>query len=501
MKKIWFSVATLLLGSSLTFGYDTEIPDIFASEQTEQAAVTPESNSGLTPKRPQTAVIRAQQTAPPAPFVPVVSNDAYISETPRIAQAETAPMILAPTVSEPAVDANDAYIYAELDRLRSAVQQLQMGNAKPNTKKSWTTPKVAGRLHHDLFTVSEPGDLNNYQNKAGLRELRIGITGNGYDAFDYKVEFAMGPAGTVNLVDTWIGAKNIPGLGYFRAGHYNIETGLMYMGGSVNTTLTDFSPATCSFNLGRKFGVSSEHLFAKKRIRWIYGVYQGQSTNNARFIQADNQGQLFNTRLSYAPYYVDGGRCVLHLGGHYSYVNNSPAYQSISTYVGGNSFLASALTTGDTGVNSHSRSGLELAYQSGPLKFHTEAFFADFGSAGTARGTIMELAYFLTGEHRTYSLENGVFTGIPKINRPFHPFKCGEWNLIDGMGAWQAVLRHNYTDLGDWSDESGGWQHDWTAGMNWFWTPNIRCVFEYTHSNQIAGSHQDVFGTSIRVSW
>ena len=500
MKKIWLGFATLLLGSSLTYGNNTDIPNTFSVEQAEQATALLENNSGLTPKRPQTTVIRAQQSVPPAPFIPV--ND----EAPRVAQAE--PKVFAVAASEPTTGNNDAYFFAELERLNSMIQQLGAGTPKPNPKKSWSTPKLAGRLHHDLFTVSQPdGATPNYKNKAGLNEFRVGITGTGYEAFDYKVEFMMVGDGKVNLVDTWIGAKNVPGLGYFRVGHYNIETGLMYMGGSSNTTLTNFSPVTQSFNLGRKFGASSEHLFADKRVRWIYGIYQGQNTNVTRAVQADNQGYIFNTRMSYAPYFADGGRKVLHIGGHYSYVGEKSSHlgppSAISTFLGGTNFLGqSPLTTGAiTGINHHHRGGVELAYQSGPFRVLSETFIADFGKAGTARGTVAEVSYFLTGENRVYSLENGVFVGLAKVNRPFRPFKCGDWNLVDGMGAWQAVARYNYTDLGDWRDTNGGYQHDWTVGMNWFWTTNLRCIFEYTHSTQIAGSYQDVFGTSIRVSW
>jgi phosphate-selective porin OprO/OprP len=362
-----------------------------------------------------------------------------------------------------------------------------------DTRHSWSTPKLGGRLHLDSFAINQPESEKvptDLDNKAGLRELRLTITGTGYESFDYKVELLPFDAdGRIGIFDTWIGAKNVPGLGYFRVGHYNVETGLMYMGGSAQTTLTDFSPATLSFNLGRKFGCSSDLLFANNRIRWFNGFFQGKSINTSRSVQDDDQGFIYNTRLTFVPYYSDSGRYMLHVGGHYSYIDETSSYQKVSTFVGGNSFItggpnnANPITTGANDVTHHHRGGLELAYQAGPFRALTEAFAADYGNVGTATGTVVELTYFLTGEHRAYSLENGVFGGPTKLNRPFHPFPYGDWNLVDGLGAWQLVTRYNYTDLNDWrgvqSDFNGdpvrgGVQHDLTFGVNWYWTPNLR---------------------------
>ena len=522
MKKIWCGIAATLLGSSLVFAYDTEIPYVPVIEQAEQTAITSESPTGLTPRRAQTTVIRAQQSAPPTPFIP------YYEEAPPVAEA--APRVATVAFAEvaaPATAGSDTYVYAELERLNSVIQQLGAGITKPNPRTSWSTPKLGGRLHLDNFSINQHKDDDpDYQNKAGLSELRLTITGNGYEAFDYKAELVCVGTAQISILDTWIGAKNVPGLGYFRVGHYNVETGLMYMGGSAQTTLTAFSPATLSFNLGRKFGCSSDLLFANKRIRWHNGIFQGQSINGPNgtlSVQNDDQGLIYNTRLTAVPYYANDGRYMLHVGGHYSYIDEVSSYKGVNSFLGGTNFLGTMLTTGQNDVSHHHRGGLEMAYQAGPFRALVESFAADYGSEGTATGTVVEMTYFLTGEHRSYNLDFGVFGAPAKVNRPFRPFKCGDWNLVDGMGAWQLVTRYNYTDLSDWGyserittnpDQTttttvlsnGGYQHDWTVGLNWYWTTNLRCIFEYTHSRQDTGqayarSYQDVFGTSIRVVW
>lgn len=507
MRKLYLGFAALLLGSSLTYGNAAdEILHNPALEPTEQVAVTSAEDSGLTPKRSSAAVIRAQQSTPLAPMAPFVT---YNTPTPRLAEATRAVEAEPPATPEPVNTSLEsyAYIFAELEHLNSEIQKIKKDTAKPDPKKSFSTPKLAGRLFFDSFAIDEGKNTPDYENRAGLRELRFTVTGTGYEVFDYKAEFTLASTGGVDMMDSWIGAKNVPLLGYFRAGHYNIENGLSFMSGTNHYTLTGFHPSTYSFNLGRKCGVSSEHLFARDRIRWIYGVYQGQNTNVNHSVWSDNQGLILNTRLTAAPYYAEGGRYLLHIGGHYSYIDGVTSNNNIDAYLGGTNWLSRTLRAANPADQHHHRSGAEIAYQRGPFGARAESFVAAY-TQGTATGTTAEVCYFLTGEHRAYNLATATI-GAAQVKRPFRPFKYGDWNLVDGLGAWQLVGRYAYTDLGDWrgaANSTGGYQHDLTFGVNWFWTSNIRCIFEYTHSQWDEGlilAHRsaNIFGTSIRVFW
>jgi len=523
MKKIWFSFAALLLGSSLTFGYEAAFQHETVPALADQTAVSPgtyyvppEDSYGLTPKRAQTTPL-VQHVPVPMPVA------AYHSEQPVLAAAPVTAVALRTDTSafpsEPAGGTSDAYIYGELERLNDAIAQLQKDTAKPDPKKSFSAPKLSGRILFDSYTINEPGTGGNLQNKAGLRELRLTLTGTGYEVFDYKAELATAKEGKINIVDVWVGAKNIPGFGYLRVGHYNVETGIGYLSGSTNTTSTEYLPPASAFLINRRAGISSEHLFAKDRIRWFYGIFQGDPINDVdkdRALKQDDQGLIFNTRLTAVPYYAGDGRYFLHIGGHYSYLAAST--QGVSTQVGGSGWgLGNALSTGAIASNHHHRGGLELAYQSGPFGIISEAFFARYGAADgdrMATGASVELSYFLTREHRNYNLSTGLL-GAPKMDRPFQPFKCGDWNLIKSPGAWQVFTQYGYTDLGDWRGISadgqppaiiGGLQHDLTFGVNWFWTPTLRWVFEYTHSQQnvrqtYAHREQDIFGARVQMSW
>ena len=82
------------------------------------------------------------------------------------------------------------------------------------------------------------------------------------------------------------------------------------------------------------------------------------------------------------------------------------------------------------------------------------------------------LSYFLTGEHRPYSLPNATFS------RP-HPRK----NVLrDGWGAWEIAARYSFLDL-DSRGVEGGVLHDWTLGLNWYLNHHTRLMFNYILSH------------------
>jgi phosphate-selective porin OprO/OprP len=512
MRKSWSlclagTISALLLGSGMTLAEETSI------------------SGGLTPHRS----VRQQNIVLPMP--PIEQVTATIPAPP---QANEPQPILVAAVSPQGIDiGSNASVFAEIEQLRSDIQQLQKDTKKPDTKKGWSSPKISGRIFLDSYTLdqsenSEAG-FGNIQNKGGIREMQFSITGNGFDSFDYKLELSLSPnGGRVQFVDNWIGVKNLPLLGYVRAGHFKPETGLAYPTSALHTSLSEFLTPSSTFGFGRRFGVASEHLFARDRIRLFYGIFQGSAINIDRFVQRDDQGQVFNIRLSAAPYFAEGGRYVLHFGGHYSYVSSQNDTQSLNLNLGGNSWYNTLLATGTFASNNHHRAGAEIAYQAGPFSIQSEAYVAKYAAYGTstedktATGAYVELKYFLTGEHRVYNLASGTF-GAAKVKHNFHPFKNGEFNLIDGFGAWQAVVQYSYLDLEDWRAGNaagfpnayppttgnadirrGGHEHDLTFGMNWFWTSNIRWIFEYTHSQRNAGSdrlssYEDIFGTSLRL--
>ncbi|MDR2706183.1 MAG: hypothetical protein LBC02_10425 [Planctomycetaceae bacterium] len=529
MKKFWSIylegiLAVMLFCNGISLGDEM-------SAETEQPKPVPKTQASLTPRQkgtPKNTLLLAQQPPLPttveevtrSPLPPPTSElPLPTSELPPGAVLPSPTIPVTPQLSAAPSIPSDPFVYSELDRLAADIEKLKKDTKKPDTQKTWSTPKLAGRLFLDNYTVDEDAKTTNrLQNKSGIREMLFSITGNGFESFDYKIELSLAPTdGQVNLVDNWLGIKNVPLLGYVRAGHFKPETGLAYLSSALNTPLTEFAGTSGTFGFGRRVGVSSEHLFADDHLRLFYGVFQGDQTNNSRFIQDDNPGTVFNVRLSAVPIYENEGRQVFHVGGHWSYVHSRNNQTSLSIQPGANSWYPSLLETGNFANNNHHRTGLELAFQNGPISFATEWYFAQYADYFTkalgyspnrsAAGGYIEFGYFLTNDHRSYQLKNGTF-GAAKVKQNFHPFKFGEWNLIDGFGAWQLILQWSYLDLLDWRNTkgNGGRQNDLIFGVNWFWTSNIRWIFEYVHSQQNTGSYyrsrnEDIFGTSLRLSF
>ncbi|MDR0611395.1 MAG: OprO/OprP family phosphate-selective porin [Planctomycetaceae bacterium] len=530
MKNFWLIYLEGILAAFLFFNGISLGDEI--SAETEPSQSVPKTQASLTPRqkgKPKNTLLLAQQPPPPAtleavtrsPLPPpplALPSDAVSPSLPELPKLPLSPPIpvTQPLDTAPSIP-SDPFVYSELDRLTADIEKLKKETKKPDTKKTWSTPKLSGRLFLDSYTVDEDAEtVNRLKNKAGIREMQFAITGNGFESFDYKIELSLAPSeGQVNLVDNWVGINNVPFLGYVRAGHFKPETGFAYPTSALHTSLTEFAGTSGTFGFGRRVGVSSEHLFAQDHIRLFYGVFQGGQTNTNRFISDDNPGTVFNIHLTAVPIYENEGRQVLHFGGHWSYVHSGNNQTSLSIQPGSNSWYSSLLGTGNFGNNHHHRAGLELAFQNGPISFATEWYFAryaDYVSKAhvyspdrTATGGYIELGYFLTNDHRSYQLKSGTF-GAAKVKHNFHPFKFGEWNLIDGFGAWQLILQWSYLDLLDWRNAqgNGGRQNDLIFGVNWFWTSNIRWIVEYVHSQQNIGSsyrsrNEDIFGTSLRL--
>jgi phosphate-selective porin OprO/OprP len=84
-------------------------------------------------------------------------------------------------------------------------------------------------------------------------------------------------------------------------------------------------------------------------------------------------------------------------------------------------------------------------------------------------------SFFLTGEHREYKRDTGVFAAVT----PFADFLSEE----KGPGAWEVALRYSYIDLDSEGVLFGGEMRDYTLGINWFLNPMVELSLNYIHSH------------------
>ena len=423
------------------------------------------------------------------------------------------------------VYAPPAPYYATDASLESRIFQLEEEIKKKADKADNTKAfdaRLNGRIFFESVTFGDPhvkyGTFNGQSNILGAREVHIGIAGTGYRIYDYSVE--LGYTGTdVEFRDVVFGIKNIPGLDYVRIGHYKLESGMAYTASGLNTTAMESHTASQAFSPGRRFGVGQTYYFANDQVRWFNGVFASEVVTGTKFIR-DPEGMIYNSRLTFVPYYAQDGARYLHFGGHYMYrenpSNTNPDFSAPGARIGGFNRASAWFTPTAINASYYNQGGIEAIWGCGPLAISTELFAGSFGNGRDMYSGYVEVRYFLTGDVRLYNKRNGVPGGV-KLKKNF---LCAEEFIqtchgkakgfgIQSMGAWEVYTQLGFTD----SDRiaarsgSGGRTTDTVLGLNWYLNPTTRMMFEYVHSD---GTRQgasgfrateDIFAAALRFNF
>ncbi len=88
----------------------------------------------------------------------------------------------------------------------------------------------------------------------------------------------------------------------------------------------------------------------------------------------------------------------------------------------------------------------------------------------------MTTSYFLTGEHRPYRRDAGIFDRVHPATEVLAA--CDGGSVPRGPGAWEVAFRVSHIDLDD-GPVQGGRQTDLTWGVNWYLNPYFRVQTNY----------------------
>ena len=138
--------------------------------------------------------------------------------------------------------------------------------------------------------------------------------------------------------------------------------------------------------------------------------------------------------------------------------------------------------TGDIPSEAVNLLGGEAALVLGPLSAQVEYVQARIDARGTGAGDPVysgwyaEAGFFLTGEHRPYVRETGLFGRIlPRKN-----FRIAG---KPGPGAIQVAARVSGIDLSDaWT--RGGELRGYALGVNWHLNPNTRIMIDFVQADR-----------------
>ncbi len=369
-------------------------------------------------------------------------------------QSETATKALVKQQAKEVVEAQ-----AKDDVKISTKGKLQFESADKDFKF-----RFGGRLQLDGAVYNS--DRSDFGSQAEVRRARLYASGTLWRSWDFKSQFDFS-GGKVGIRDLYI---KYTGWGphTVTVGHFKEPFSLEGMTSSRYVTflerglpdvLTPIRSLGLGFNTYGNNWTLGLGLFANgfddeedNGIDESYGI-SGRATFAP--ILEDNKLLHFGAGLAHRE--VDNGETLR--------LRQRPEAHTADYYL---------LNTGNIGrVDSFNRFGGEMAVVYGPASLQGQYIYMDVDRSGAEDlgfgGYYVEASWFLTGEQRKYNRKKGLFS-YPELNTI-----AG----MGGIGAWQLAARFSSLDLND-GVIKGGEEENFTVGLNWYSTPNIRFAFNYT---------------------
>lgn len=403
-----------------------------------------------------------------------------------------------------------------------------LSDSKANTYPSVT---VNGVFQADagFFSQDEESRLahGNIQDGADFRRARLSAKGAVTETVNYMFQMDFAFFGRPTFTDVWVEQTQLPVLGNFRIGQWKQPFSLEVVSSFRYTTFMErsvlFQPFTPFRHLGAGFYDHSENL------NWTWaasGFRSGQDQFGDSISDVGGWGTA--ERLTHLLYYDEPaeGRYYLHTGmGHFFsrpprdlfnfrtipeiYIGeNAPGVVGTSGQAATGAFDGTPffVATGPLRLNNYNVVGAELLWVNGPWSLQSEAMatFANRidGENLFFSGAYAQVGYFLTGEHRPYDRNLGQIDRV----KPFtNFFRVGRGaDACAGWGAWELASRVSVIDLND-KDVRGGELLDLTMGLNWYWNPFTKVVFNYIHAfnnNPTYGRNDtDIFAMRAQVDF
>ncbi len=327
---------------------------------------------------------------------------------------------------------------------------------------------IGGRIQADFATYKDPVGVN-LADGAQFRRARLFVKG-GFDDFHYKsqVDFA---GNSVTVQDMYLEYTGLPV--NIRLGNANEpftmedNTSSKYVTFMERAMINAFAP-------GRNMGL----MFSAHGDRW--GTAAGLYTNNSGGANKGVNSKIdVSGRLTVAP--LHDRTHIVHLGASVNYhVPDSSRSLRFSarpdSHVTGMKFVDTGTLTGVRKVTQY---GIEAAtvFDTFSLQGEYVRSTVDYqaGLTGSSKfsGYYIFASWFLTGEHRSYSVAEGVFGRThPKI-----PFRTDG----EGWGAWELAARLSQLDLED-KAVAGGKEQNITLALNWYPLSHVRWMFNWVRA-------------------
>lgn len=443
----------------------------------------------------------AQPTAPADPI-------AELTERVRRLEAERAERVTIPPSPTSGVGSGATPAADNIPRgtpPSASIPIATQGGNRPSILWTGQFQADALRTSQNLLNREEYGDI---PDGTAFRRARIGALGE-YGLTEYRIELDFALPGRPSFLDVFAGVHDLPILGRVRAGHFFEPFGLERITSNRFVTFLERSLPDGPFAPARNLGVMAQNTWGRDRQgTWAIGVFRSESDVFGDDVDEDNQDDAriaATGRVTWLPYYdAATGSRYLHLGLAHSArmtKNNSVRFraQPEARLGSADPNVPSFVDTGAIPADFFQLIGTEFALVEGPLSVQAEYMLAPvytvapLGGTALLQGWYVTTSYFLTGEHRPYVRELGVFGRvIPK--RDFVSVTGGDTTF--GPGAWEVALRVSHLDLTD-GPVDGGRLTDFSVGLNWYLNPYFRVSSNYIHAAPAGRGRADLFAMRV----
>ncbi len=338
--------------------------------------------------------------------------------------------------------------------------------------------KLNGRLNMDLRAYED--DTRNLNGSDlvtnfRLRRARIGLDATFFKYLGIKVEGDFGE-GTAQLTDGYLELKYWPEL-QLRGGQFKVPFSFEEL---TSSRFIDFVERSVVNNLApaRDVGVMLHGGLFGGMLEYGAGVFNGAGQNAAE----TNDSKDIAGRLLMRPFKLMNlpGLGELHLAGHITHGDQDSGQSLRGRTDGKFEFFPRTTTRGD-----RLRYGFEAVYNYGPLGLYGEYVRSKeerkgHGTGGKdlddliGQGWYVAGSVFLTGEEKVHGK-------APKLKANFDPRK-GHFGAVE-LAARFAQLDFDSSDALLPASHPGLNRVDaFTAGINWYLSPNVRLMFNWTQN-------------------
>jgi phosphate-selective porin OprO/OprP len=383
------------------------------------------------------------------------------------------------------------------------------------------TFQLRGRIDVDAIWSSQSaknlatyGDLGD---AFGLRRARVGGEGDLGSIGRYVIELDLA-SGEVIARDLYVGFGDFTDGGERRAGHFREPFSLEGGTSSKYYAFLERSPVYV-LDPARNWGLGFFREDDERNTTLQLGVFQSGTDPND-FNGGSGATVDFTGKLTAAPINLDDAERLLHFGIALTgrlpehgliIINGQPNESLLST---GDSPTSPFVPTINIPATFEQLINLQTAWARGPLWGQAEWYGALIDQIGGGNvffhGCHADLGYFVTGEHRAYDGEKGVF-GPVTVKHPLMRGRAAR-DRERGWGACELTARFAYLDFyspnaptNSAGEVIGTRLPTATFGANWYLADRLRLMFNYTYEvpNQpgTGNSSASFFATRLAVYW